>query len=194
MHFTLTPSGSGDWKRSQRPEPQSTDTALSTSVGSIAPLLEPGHSSLSSNQIHLLQHISLDEPATAVLRIVLEPLGLMEAPAWTDQARWERQWAALLKGMSLCAGLHTPSVSLGEALARINWPPDRFTSMIEASRGPIRTYVEWAARDLESVRQPANWDDVRRLIFKRGEHVRQARRQVTNDYFRTIYAIQRKRS
>lgn len=194
MHFTLTPSGSGDWKRSQRLKAEQTDAALGTSVSKIASLLDPDHPGLTSNQIHLLQHVSLDEPATAVLRTVLGPLGLMEAPAWTDQARWERQWAGLLKGMSICAGLHAASVSFGEALARTNWPSDRFTSMIEASPTQMLTYVEWAARDLESARQPANWDDVRRLIFKRGEHLRQIRRQITNDYFRTIYAIQRKRS
>jgi CRISPR system Cascade subunit CasB len=155
-------------------------------------MLDPDEGSLTQSEVRQLQQLSLDQPETWILQSVLAPLNLMRAPSWIQPERWHRQWAVLLKGMAICAGLHDASVSIGEALARAKWPDDRFTKMMEAGPDEIVTYVEWAARHLAESEQPANWNDVRRLIFKSGEHARQFRLRVANDFFRTSYALRRK--
>jgi len=158
----------------------------------IATMLDPDEGTLSSDEVRQLQHLSLDQPEAPILQSMLAPLNLMQAPSWIHPERWHRQWAVVLKGMAICAGLHDESVSIGEALARAEWPDDRFTQMMEAGPDEIVTYVEWAARHLAETDQPANWNDMRRLIFKSGEHARQFRLRVANDFFRTSYAIRRK--
>lgn len=156
-------------------------------------MLDPDNGSLSDSEVLQLQHVSLDQPEAPILQTILASLNLMQAPSWIQPDRWHRQWAVLLKGMAICAGLHDASVSIGEALACAEWPDDRFTRMMEAGPDEVVTYVEWTARHLAKADQPANWNDMRRLIFKSGEHARQFRLRVANDYFRTSYALRRKR-
>ena len=166
--------------------------SFGAAITTIATILDPNEERLSENEVRQLQHLSLDQPDSPVLQSILSSLDLTQAPGWTQPDRWHRQWAALLKGMAICAGLHEASVSMGEALARAEWPNDRFTRMMEAGPDEIVTYIEWAARHLAEAEQPANWNDMRRLIFKSGEHARQFRLRVANDFFRTSYALRRK--
>ncbi len=189
---TVTSARGGSWSGSQTPRSGDNPPSLGTAITTIATMLDPDEGSLTKNEVQLLRQLSLDQPDAPILQSVLDPLNLMQAPSWIQPDRWHRQWAVFLKGMAICAGLHDESVSIGEALARAEWPDDRFTKMTEAGPDEIVTYVEWTARHLAEADQPANWNDVRRLIFKSGEHARQFRLRVANDYFRTSYALRRK--
>ncbi|PEN13410.1 hypothetical protein CRI94_08785 [Longibacter salinarum] len=164
---------------------------LDNAVATIASMLRPEDDRLSPEEVDVLQRLSLDRPDDDVLSIVLGPLNLTKSPAWLSREQWDQRWAVLLKGMALCAGMHNPTISLGEALAMVGWAEDRFTLMMEANDEAILTFVEWASSDFADAEQVVNWDDVRRLLFKSGGHARQIRLRIANDYFRTIYALRR---
>lgn len=190
---TVTSARSGSRSEHQVPRSGDERPSFDTAITTIATMLDPNEGRLSENEVRQLQHLSLDHPESPVLQSILASLHLTQAPSWIQPDRWHRQWAVLLKGMAICAGLHEASVSVGEALARAEWPNDRFTRMMEAGPDEIVTYVEWAARHLAEAEQPVNWNDMRRLMFKSGEHARQFRVRVANDFFRTSYALRRKR-
>jgi CRISPR type I-E-associated protein CasB/Cse2 len=189
---TVSSADGGPWSRSRSTQHDDQQPTLGAAVATIAAMLRPDDERLTNDDIDALQHLSLDTPDTDVLRSVLGSMNLAEAPSWIRQQQWDRRWAALLKGMALCPGLHDPTISLGEALARADWPEDRFTRMMEAPPTQTLTHVEWAARHFARANQKVNWDDVRRLLFKSGEHAKQLRLRVANDYFRTVYALRRR--
>jgi len=166
--------------------------SMGAAIATCASMLRAADDRLTTEDIEALRGLSLDAPDERLLHRVLRPLGLVDSPGWIEQRQWNRKWAALLKGMAICAGLHDPTVPLGEALARTDWPEERFTRMMEARNGQLPTFIEWAARHLAGEKQAVNWDDVRRLLFKSGDHAKQLRLRIANDYFRTVYAIRRR--
>jgi CRISPR system Cascade subunit CasB len=166
------------------------DIAPRTAVGAIAGLLA-GDGFLSSGERATLRRVDPACPVTPALWRVLgqtyqlAPDGLPEA----QKRRWERRWGLLILGMAHVPGLHRYEVPLGEALAHAGWSEVRFVRLMEAGADTLPVLVRRMAQYLASKEQPANWDDVRQLLFSvdRG-HGEDVRLRIARTYYRTLYA------
>lgn len=169
----------------------STDRDLSPSqaVGRAAAMLHPESGRLSNGDRAALRRIDPDTPVTPTLWKVLFDLEQDEAPDWIGQKKWEQRWATLLMGMAHCAGLHDYDVSLGRALAEAGWSETRFVRLLEADGNTLPVLLRRMAQYLASKQQPANWDDVRRLLFvQSGEVAEDVRLRIARSYYRTLHA------
>ena len=171
--------------------PASTDEPISPwqAVNRIGGMLRPDSGSLPSGDRAALRRIDVDTPVTPTLWKVLFDLDQHESPDWISQTKWEQRWAILLMGMAHCAGLHDPSVPLGKALAKADWSESRFVRLLEASEDNLPVLIRRMAQYLASKQQPANWDDVRRLLFyQSGDTAEDIRLDIARTYYRTLYA------
>ncbi len=157
-------------------------------VGQIAGLLS-GEGFLSTGEIATLRRVDPECPVTPALWRVLGQTRQLDAPTWIAQADWERRWGLLILGMAHVPGLHRYEVSLGDALARAGWSEMRFVRLMEADADALPVLIRRMAQYLASKEQPANWDDVRQLLFSvdrdYGEDVRL---RIARSYYRTLYA------
>ena len=159
-------------------------------VGRAAWKLDPeNEQGLSNADQAALRRIDPDTPVTPTLWKVLFDLDQDEAPDGFDQTTWEQRWATLLMGMAHCAGLHDYEVSLGRALAEAGWSETRFVRLLEADDETLPVLLRRMAQYLASKQQPANWDDVRQLLFvQSGEAAEDVRLRVARPYYRTLHA------
>lgn len=163
----------------------------SEAVGQVARMLHPETGRLSTGDRAALRRINPDTPVTPTLWKVLLDLGLGEAPGWIGQTKWERRWATLLMGMAHCEGLHDYDVPLGQALAETGWSEMRFVRLMEADEETLPVLVRRMAEYLASKQQPANWEDVRRLLFyQSGETAEDVRLSIARSYYRTRHALE----
>lgn len=161
----------------------------SQSVGRAAGMLHPEEGSLPNGDRAALRRIDLDQPVTSTLWKVLFALDQDESPDWISQTKWEQRWATLLMGMAHCAGLHDYDVPLGQALAEAGWAETRFVRLLEADDETLPVLLRRMAQYLASKQQPANWDDVRRLLFyQSGDTAEDIRLSIARSYYRTLYA------
>lgn len=182
--------------------PPSPDTASETdtsedesispaqAVGRAASKLDPeNEKGLGNGDRAALRRIDPDTPVTPTLWKVLFDLDQAEAPDGVDQTTWEQRWATLLMGMAHCAGLHDYDVPLGQALAEAGWAETRFVRLLEADDETLPVLLRRMAQYLASKQQPANWDDVRRLLFyQSGETAEDIRLRIARPYYRTLHA------
>ena len=159
-------------------------------VGRAAGMLDPeNEKGLSNADEAALRRIDPDTPVTPTLWKVLFDLEQDEAPDGVDQTTWEQRWATLLMGMAHCAGLHDYDVSLGQALAEATWSETRFVRLLEADDETLPVLLRRMAQYLASKQQPANWDDVRQLLFvQSGEAAEDVRLRIARPYYRTLHA------
>jgi CRISPR type I-E-associated protein CasB/Cse2 len=161
---------------------------LGTAVSRIATFLRDARCS-APDLLGKLQKLSVQSPLPAALRRVLRSLRLEDVPAHIDRVRREQQWAALIRAMAHVPDLHTPHVPLGEALGRTEWPETHVHALLNPENRPqLATLVLGASCHLAEHQQPADWDDVRHLLFKTGPEALRVRARITNDYFRTVHA------
>jgi CRISPR system Cascade subunit CasB len=146
---------------------------------------------LSSGERAALRRVDPACPVTPALWRVLNqthqhaPDGLFEE----QKRRWERRWGLLILGMAHVPGLHRYEVPLGEALARAGWSEMRFVRLMEASADALPVLVRRMAQYLASKEQPANWDDVRQLLFSVDrDYSEDVRLRIARSYYRTLYA------
>ena len=152
-------------------------------------MLHPETGSLPTGEQAALRRTSPDRPVTPALWKVLLALDQGEAPDWIRQKKWEQRWAILLMGMAHCAGLHDYDMPLGQALAEAGWSEVRFVRLMEADEETLPTLVRRMAQYLASKQQPANWDDVRRLLFSQGsDYAEDVRLRIARSYYRTLHA------
>jgi len=149
-------------------EPEGGDDAIEPrqAVGRAAAMLHPETGSLPNGDRAALRRIDPDTPVTPTLWKVLFDLDQDESPDWIRQTKWEQRWATLLMGMAHCAGLHDYEVPLGQALAEAGWSETRFVRLLEAEEDTLPVLIRRMAQYLASKQQPANWDDVRQLLFR----------------------------
>jgi CRISPR system Cascade subunit CasB len=195
--FLLDDIGKSALPMSQSPDAEtSSDTDIdednpispSQAVGRAAGMLHPEGGSLPNGDRAALRRIDLDTPVTPTLWKVLFDLEQNESRGMT-QTRWEQRWATLLMGMAHCAGLHDYGVPLGEALAKAGWAETRFVRLLEADGETLMVLLRRMAQYLASKQQPANWDDVRRLLFyQSGDTAEDIRLNVARPYYRTLHA------
>jgi len=161
----------------------------SHAVGRVAGMLHPEEGSLPNGDRAALRRIDLDQPVTPTLWKVLFALDQGEAPDWIRETEWEQRWATLLMGMTHCAGLHDYDVPLGQALAEAGWAETRFVRLLEADDETLPVLLRRMAQYLASKQQPANWDDVRRLLFyQSGDTAEDIRLSIARPYYRTLHA------
>ena len=176
---------------SPRESKTSSDESISPSqaVGRVAGMLHPETGRLPNGDRAALRRIDLDQPITPTLWKVLFALDQDESPDWISETKWEQRWATLLMGMAHCAGLHDYNVPLGQALAEAGWAETRFVRLMEADDETLPVLLRRMAQYLASKQQPANWDDVRRLLFyQSGETAEDIRLQIARPYYRTLHA------
>ncbi len=169
----------------------STDEPISSSqaVGRAAGMLHPEEGSLPNGDRAALRRIDPDTPVTPTLWKVLIELDQGDAPDWISQTKWEQRWATLLMGMAHCAGLHDYDVPLGQALAEAGWAETRFVRLMEADDETLPVLLRRMAQYLASKQQPANWDDVRTLLFYQfGDTAEDIRLSIARPYYRTLHA------
>jgi CRISPR system Cascade subunit CasB len=169
--------------------PPRDQSSVGSAVGRAAGMLHPDNQKLSNGERAELRRANPKSPVTPTLWKVLIELEQHESPPYVSPRTWERRWAALLVGMSYCAGLHEYNVSFGKALASAGWSEGRFVRLMEADEEALPFLVRRMSQYLASKAQPANWDDVRKLIFTvsspYGEDVRL---DISRDYYRALYA------
>lgn len=166
-------------------------TSPSQAVGRAAGMLHPETGSLPNGDRAALRRIDPDTPVTPTLWKVLFDLDQAESPNWIGQTKWEQRWATLLMGMAHCAGLHDYDVPIGQALAEAGWSETRFVRLLEANEDTLPVLLRRMAQYLASKQQPANWDDVRRLLFSREnpfEDAEDIRLGIARPYYRTLHA------
>ena len=157
-------------------------------VGRAAGMLHPEEESLPNGDRAALRRIDLDTPVTPTLWKVLFDLKQDESRGMS-QTKWEQRWATLLMGMAHCAGLHDYDVPLGRALAEAGWAETRFVRLMEADDETLPVLLRRMAQYLASKQQPANWDDVRKLLFyQSGETAEGIRLSIARPYYRTLHA------
>ena len=157
-------------------------------VGRAAGMLHPEEESLPNGDRAALRRIDLDTPVTPTLWKVLFDLKQDESKGM-PQTKWEQRWATLLMGMAHCAGLHDYDVPLGQALAEAGWAETRFVRLMEADDETLPVLLRRMAQYLASKQQPANWDDVRKLLFyQSGETAEGIRLSIARPYYRTLHA------
>lgn len=136
-----------------------------------------------------VQKLPVQTPLPAALHRVLRSLKLQDVPAHIDRVRREQLWAALIRAMAHVPDLHAPHVPLGEALGRTEWPENHVHALLSFENQPqIATLVLGVACHLAEHQQPADWDDVRHLLFKTGPEASRVRVRVADDYFRMVHA------
>lgn len=183
----------------QPPDPPTSETDPPTTdadippweaVGRAAGMLDPENErGLSNADQAALRRVDPDTPVTTTLWKVLFDLDQAESPKERSQTTWEQRWATLLMGMAHCAGLHDYEVPLGRALAEAGWSETRFVRLLEAGEDALPVLVRRMAQYLASKQQPANWDDVRRLLFVQfGEAAEEVRLRIARPYYRTLHA------
>jgi CRISPR system Cascade subunit CasB len=165
-------------------------------------MLHPEEESLPNGDRAALRRIDLDTPVTPTLWKVLFDLKQDESKGM-PQTKWEQRWATLLMGMAHCAGLHDYDVPLGQALAEAGWSEPRFVRLLEADDETLPVLLRRMAQYLASKQQPANWDDVRKLLFyqpanwddvrkllfyQSGETAEGIRLSIARPYYRTLHA------
>ena len=182
------------------PPPPDTDASSDTetddesissaqAVGRAAGMLHPEEGSLPNGDRAALRRIDLDTPVTPTLWKVLFALDQGDAPDWISEPKWEQRWATLLMGMAHCAGLHDYDVPLGQALAEAGWAETRFVRLMEADDETLPVLLRRMAQYLASKQQPANWDDVRKLLFyQSGDTAEDIRLSIARPYYRTLHA------
>ena len=174
------------------PDPETDeDNTISPSqaVGRAAGMLHPETGRLPNGDRAALRRIDPDTPVTPTLWKVLLELDQGDAPDWIGQTKWEQRWATLLMGMAHCAGLHDYNVPLGQALAEAGWSETRFVRLLEADDETLPVLLRRMAQYLASKQQPANWDDVRQLLFvQSGEAAEDVRLRIARPYYRTLHA------
>jgi CRISPR system Cascade subunit CasB len=164
------------------------DIAPRTAVGTIAGLLA-GDGFLSSGERATLRRVDPACPVTPALWRVLGATQQLDAPPWITQDDWERRWGLLILGMAHLPGLHRYEVPLGEALAQAGWSEMRFVRLMEAGADALPVLVRRMAQYLASKEQPANWDDVRQLLFSVDrDYSEDVRLRIARSYYRTLYA------
>jgi CRISPR system Cascade subunit CasB len=164
-------------------------TSPSEAVGRAAGILHPESGRLPNGDRAALRRIDPDTPVTPTLWKVLFDLEQGKAPGWIGQTKWEQRWATLLMGMAHCAGLHDYEVSLGQALAEADWAETRFVRLMEADDETLPVLLRRMAQYLASKQQPANWDDVRKLLFyQSGDTAEDIRLSIARPYYRTLHA------
>jgi len=157
-------------------------------VGRAAGMLHPEEGSLPNGDRAALRRIDPDTPVTPTLWKVLFDLKQDESKGM-PQTKWEQRWATLLMGMAHCAGLHDYDVPLGRALAEAGWAETRFVRLMEADDETLPVLLRRMAQYLASKQQPANWDDVRKLLFyQSGETAEGIRLSIARPYYRTLHA------
>ena len=161
----------------------------SQAVNKAAFKLDPeNEKGLSSGDRAALRRIDPDTPVTPTLWKVLFDLKQDESKGM-PQTKWEQRWATLLMGMAHCAGLHDYDVPLGQALAEAGWAEPRFVRLLEADDETLPVLLRRMAQYLASKQQPANWDDVRKLLFyQSGETAENIRLSIARPYYRTLHA------
>jgi CRISPR system Cascade subunit CasB len=170
--------------------PSETDIAPRTAVGTIAGLLA-GDGFLSSGERATLRRVDPECPVTPALWRVLGQTHQLAPDGLTEEQkrRWERRWGLLILGMAHVPGLHRYEVPLGAALAQAGWSEMRFVRLMEADAKALPVLIRRMAQYLASKEQPANWDDVRQLLFSvdrdYGEDVRL---RIARSYYRALYA------
>ena len=174
------------------PESQSREQrGLGAAVGRAAGMLHPENRKLSSGERAELRRANLKSPVTPTLWKVLIELEQHESPPKVPARTWERRWAALLVGMSYCAGLHDYDVSLGQALATAGWSEGRFVRLMEADEEALPYLIRRVAQYMASKAQRANWDHVRQLLFSvSSSHREDVRLDISRDYYRALYAAE----
>jgi CRISPR system Cascade subunit CasB len=161
----------------------------SQAVNKAAFKLDPeNEKGLSNGDRAALRRIDLDTPVTPTLWKVLFDLG-QDEPRGMSETKWEQRWATLLMGMAHCAGLHDYDVPLGQALAEAGWAETRFVRLMEADDETLPVLLRRMAQYLASKQQPANWDDVRKLLFyQSGDTAEDIRLSIARPYYRTLHA------
>lgn len=167
-----------------------------TAVGTIAGLLS-GDGFLSSGERAELRRVNLDLPITPALWRVLGHTKQFAPNGMTDpqKERWERRWGILASGMAHVPNLHRYEVPLGHALAEAGWSQMRFVRLMEADAETLPVLLRRMAKYLASKEQPANWDDVRRLLCTgipifdwEKDDAESVRLSISRAYYRTLYA------
>lgn len=168
--------------------PSEADIAPRAAVGTIAGLLA-GDGFLSSGERATLRRVDPACPVTPALWRVLGATQQLDAPPWITQDGWERRWGLLILGMAHVPGLHRYEVSLGESLAQAGWSEMRFVRLMEAGADALPVLIRRMAQYLASKEQPANWDDVRQLLFSLDrDYSEDVRLRIARSYYRTLYA------
>jgi len=136
-----------------------------------------------------LQKLPVQTPLPAVLHRVLQSLRLQDVPAHIGRTRREQQWAALIRAMAHVPDLHASHVPLGKALGRTEWPENHVHALLNPENRPqLATLVLGVSCHLAEHQQPADWDDIRHLLFKTGPDALHVRVRIADDYFRAVHA------
>ncbi len=166
-------------------EAPTAESTIRSVVGKIAYAMEHH---LSNGDLAQLRRTSPENPYTPALWKVL----LSYVPeSWTKGSRQDEKecrWAAILQGMAMTVGLHSPSTPLGYALAQAGWSDLRFVRLMQARGDSLVKEVRRLASFLASKSQPADWSDIAQLLLNQdGEWAERHRRRIARDYYRALY-------
>ena len=146
---------------------------------------------LSSGELAELRRISPEEPFTPALWKILISCVPESWTSGADRDEKERRWAALLMGMALSGGLHTPSKPFGEALAEAGWSELRFVRLMRAKDKKLFGELRRVAGYLAAKSQEANWADMADLLLdQHGDFAEKHRRRLARYYYRKLYTLE----
>jgi CRISPR system Cascade subunit CasB len=133
-----------------------------------------------------LRRLSPERPAGAAfhrMMLWLEERGALRSADTVGRDDEERDWAVILNGMALCAGLHRAGMPAGKALARC-MGEDRFIALTQAHGAQLHARVRTAARQLAASGQVLDWSDLARLVLTDGRRDQDlARRDLARAFF-----------
>lgn len=173
----------------QSEPPKSDDTGLNVgqAVGKIASLMKE-KGALSTGDLAELRRISPDQSFTPALWRILLMFDLNESPGWISQEQWERRWATLLMVMAHNIGLHSYSISFGQALANAGWSELRFVQLMKSKGETLEKQLRRVAQFLAGKNQEADWSGAARLLFTQsGEAGEKIRLSISRNYYSALY-------
>jgi CRISPR type I-E-associated protein CasB/Cse2 len=171
----------------------STDSDTSSLASTVASIARAIEKILSMGDVAALRRLTPDNTGCAAFwrTLAMHPDLVPEAGPRRDEM--ERRWACILQAMATMAGLHTPGVPLGRALAAAGLAEQRLLRLLRAS-GPILTdAVRVTAHYLAQKAVASNHTDIARLVLSGGgPNEDTVRRAIARSYYaQTAKEVQR---
>jgi len=170
-------------------ESESKEPTTQTVIGRIAHAMEH---TLSTGELAQLRRASVESPYSPALWKLLVAYVPDTWTAGRDRDEKERLWSAVLTGMAITSGLHSPGTPLGQALEQAGWSELRFVRLLQARGDALVGEVRRVARFLSSKTQIADWADMAQLVLnQREEWAEKHRRRIARSYYSSLHHHER---
>jgi len=100
-----------------------------------------------------------------------------------DQKQRVEEWQTILVALTYMKDLHTPAVSLGNALFLAGYSEARLTKLLNAKDKTLRSEITTVARFLGSKGQLADLNQLANLILITGDGNQKVRRSIAKDFY-----------